>query len=114
MIKKKNELKSESKCIREGKGQAKLEHIIEGEEFCGKGRLFAKMTIAPGNSVGYHKHVGDCEAYYILEGEGVLVENGEEKVIKKGEVTYCKEGDSHSIENASDKDLVFIALVLNA
>ena len=64
-----------------------------------------------GSSIGYHKHEGNCEIIYIVEGEGkVLYDDGEEQV-KAGFCHYCPEGHSHSLINNSDKDLLFYATV---
>ena len=91
-----------------------MEHLLEvgKDEFNGKGRLFAKNTLKPGWSVGYHKHEGDAEAYYILKGEAILDDNGEKVALKAGDLAYTPNGSSHSIENVGDTDLEFIALIL--
>lgn len=67
--------------------------------------------LEPGSSIGYHKHEGNCEMIFILEGEGkVLYDDGEEAV-KPGVCHYCPEGHSHSLINNGTKDLVFYAIV---
>ena len=64
-----------------------------------------------GASIGYHKHEGNCEMIFILEGEGkVLYDDGEEEV-KPGFCHYCPEGHSHSLINNGTQDLVFYAIV---
>lgn len=67
--------------------------------------------LEPGNTIGYHKHETNSEIIYILEGNGkCIVENGEEK-LSAGDCHYCKKGESHSLVNDSDKDLIFFAVV---
>ncbi|NLT94198.1 MAG: cupin domain-containing protein [Clostridia bacterium] len=115
MIRKAGEFKREVvQGLRGGNGPIEMEHLLEVDknEFNGKGRLFARMTIKPGSSVGYHKHEGDAEAYYILKGEGLLNDNGTKTVIKAGDLAYTPSGSSHSIENTGDTDLELIALIL--
>lgn len=64
-----------------------------------------------GSSIGYHKHEGNCEMIFIVEGCGkVLFDDGEESV-KAGMVHYCPEGHSHSLINYGSEDLVFYAVV---
>ena len=42
-----------------GKGTAYVHHIISKEEFLGHGRMYAKVVLPPGASVGWHQHVHD-------------------------------------------------------
>nr|MBQ6739973.1 hypothetical protein [Synergistaceae bacterium] len=53
-----------------GKGVARVHHIVSLEELLGHGRLYARVILPPGASVGWHQHVRDTEPYYILSGEG--------------------------------------------
>ena len=70
-----------------------------------------KGKLEPGSSIGYHKHEGNCEMIFILEGTGkVLYDDGEEEV-KADSVHYCPEGHSHSLINNGSEDLVFAAVV---
>ena len=95
-----------------GKGKVKNKALLNLEEFRGKGRLFAHNVIPPGASIGFHKHEGDFETYYILHGEGVINDNGELKPVKTGDVVYTSSGESHGLENTGLQDLEVIALVL--
>jgi len=64
-----------------------------------------------GASIGYHKHEGDCEMIFILEGEGKILFDDTESVVKPGMCLYCPEGHSHSLINNGTEDLVFYAVV---
>jgi len=115
MIKKASELKKEVvQGLKGGKGELELVHLLEVDknEFNGKGRLFAKNTLKPGASIGFHKHEGDAEAYYILSGTATVNDNGIMKEVKAGDLVYTPHGESHSMENTGDTDLEFIALIL--
>lgn len=68
-------------------------------------------TIKPGSqSSQRHWHQNEDEFVYVLEGEVVLIEDGGEVVLKKGEAAGWKAGapNGHTIANRSDRD----ALVL--
>ena len=67
--------------------------------------------LEPGSSIGYHKHEGNCEMIFILEGEGKVLFDDKEFPVKPGEVLYCPEGHSHSLINNGTEDLVFYAVV---
>jgi len=86
--------------------------LLTGDEFHGKGRVFAVNTLKPGHSIGVHTHKGDFEIYYILKGEGIYHDNGADVRVKAGDVTYTWDGQSHGIINDGAEDLEMIALVL--
>jgi len=113
MIRKANEMRVDTKNDwLGGKGDVGLVHIMEREEFLGKGRLFALNILKPGSSIGMHTHKGEMEAYYVVKGEGLFEEKGEKKPIKAGDLGYIGVGQSHAIENTGNTDLEFIALIL--
>lgn len=90
----------------------------------GKGDFFIKSvkddlnnimcdTLAPGASVGYHKHVVDSEIMLILKGQGQVKYDNEIIPIKAGQCHYCPKGHSHSLINSSDGEMIFFAVVCN-
>ena len=113
MIRKAENQKVEHKCIRGGKGEVEMHLIAESvDELYGKGRLFNRMTIAPGNSIGQHMHEGDNEIFYFLSGTGTYFDNGTYVEVGPGDVTVCNDGETHGVENTGDVPLEFIALIL--
>lgn len=95
-----------------GLGDVEIKRFLKPEEFHGKGRLFGKITLKPGSSIGLHQHMGDCETFYILSGNGTYNDNGTMVSIKPGQVLYVDNGESHSIENTGGKNLELIAMIL--
>ncbi|QSX07398.1 cupin domain-containing protein [Sedimentibacter sp. zth1] len=75
---------------------------------------FGIITLKKGSSTGYHKHDGEFEAMYILEGEGIHNDNGTTYRVSAGDMTITEDGESHSLENVGETDLKFIALVLKS
>lgn len=71
----------------------------------------SRFELPSGSSIGYHKHEGNCEMIFILEGEGKVLFDDKEFSVKPGEVLYCPEGHSHSLINNGTEDLVFYAVV---
>ena len=100
------------KNCRGGKGQVIMDNILPKEAMGEKCRVYAKITIAPGDSFGYHVHEGESESYYILSGEGTYDDNGTKRTVRAGDVTLTKSGEGHGIENTGSEDLVYMALVL--
>ena len=113
MIRKAANQKVEHKCIRNGIGETEMHLISESvDELYGKGRLFNRMIIQPGNSIGEHKHEGDNEIFYFLSGTGTYNDNGTIVEVGPGDVTVCNDGELHGLKNTGDVPLEFIALIL--
>ena len=98
-----------------GVGRMKLENILGPEEMKDKCSLFARVTLHPGDVLGYHEHHGNSEAYFILEGEGVYDDNGVKRTVKAGDTTWTSDGSGHGLSNENGScDLVFVALIINS
>lgn len=95
-----------------GKGRIIIQPLLSDEELGGKCRLYAQATLPVGCSMGYHQHKGDGECYYILSGRGLYNDDGTTREVGAGDVTFCKDGHFHGIENIGDTDLVFMALII--
>ena len=98
--------------MRGGKGEVEMTHLLSRETMRNRARLFARMKLPPGSSVGLHRHDGEFEIYYILSGEGVFHDNGKDVPIKAGDVCFTDSGESHSIENTGDENLEFLAVII--
>ena len=76
----------------------------------GKNKMM-KGRLVPGASIGLHRHEGNCEMIYVLEGSGKMLYDGGEERPSGGAFLYCPEGHENSLINDGDRDLVFIAVV---
>ncbi len=63
------------------------------------------ITVPPGTVIGDHLHVGDEELYFIVSGTGIMVVDGEERVVGPGSAILTPSGSSHGIRNESIRDL---------
>jgi len=98
--------------LKGGRGTVRIVNILEKEEMNGLGRLFAVSIIPPGGSIGQHTHEGDFETYYILKGRARVNDNGTVSELGPGDMTQCRDGHFHSIENSGDVDLEYLAVIL--
>lgn len=115
MVKSSKEFKTEFReAMRGGEGTVKLTSFVNPEDLCDKGRLFGKITLEPGCSIGYHVHETDCELFYILKGTATYSDGGEIKTVTEGDVTITPAGTGHSISNDSDEVVELIALIVYA
>ncbi|WP_455542763.1 cupin domain-containing protein [Intestinibacter sp.] len=112
MIKRKDELTRVIGSIEGGKGEITRELLIEGEELQNKAKVFAKLIVPVGASVGLHEHTQDYEVYYILSGKGKVLDGDEIVEVSQGDVVYAID-TKHYIENIGDEDLVFLAVIIN-
>ena len=113
MIIRKSQIRTDELNLKDGKGLVKREFIVESNDLRGKAKLFSKITIPAGNSIGMHDHVADFEIYYILRGKGRVLDNGEFVEVSEGDAIYTADGNKHYIENIGNEDLEFIAVVIN-
>ena len=101
--------------MRDGDGTVKLTSFIEGPaELNDKGRLFSKITLEPGCSIGFHIHDKDAELFYFVRGTGEYNDNGEIVTVKAGDVAICPTGTCHGIANTGDENLELVAVIVYA
>ncbi len=113
MIKRANEMITEIKHqMRGGNGSVELTHIFRQDELTGKARLFAKVTLNKGCSIGLHNHDAEEEIYYIIQGRAVVNDNGNITEVSAGDAVLTGNGGSHCIENKEDEPVVMIAVIL--
>ena len=76
----------------------------------GKNKIL-KLWLLPGASIGMHTHVTSSEIIYILEGKGKMLTKDGEEILNAGDCHYLPKGESHSLLNIGDSDLVIFAVV---
>lgn len=97
--------------MRGGKGTVIIEHL-ERELLPAGGRLFAKLTLAPGCSIGEHTHEGEAEMFYFAHGQGIVTDDGASIPVAAGDTMTTMPGHAHSVENTGDTNLVIIAAIM--
>ena len=95
-----------------GQGQVILDYILSDKEMHENCTMYARVTIEPGSSLGYHEHHGESETYFILSGEGEYDDNGTKRIVKPGDVTYTPNGFGHGLVPVGDAPVVFMALII--
>lgn len=101
--------------MRDGDGTVEVTNLIEGSsELNDKGRLFAKITLRPGCSIGYHVHDKDAELFYILKGTAEYNDGGTVRTVTAGDVTICPTGTGHGIANRTDEIVELAAVIVYA
>ena len=98
--------------MRGGTGKVKIEHFLTKAEMYDKGRLFAKITITPGSSIGPHIHEGEMESFHIISGAARIIDDGTEVIANVGDTILTPSGFGHSVECYGDITLEMIALII--
>ena len=96
-----------------GVGEICVRSLLNGpEEMYQAGRVFGHTTVYPGSAIGYHVHENESETYYILSGRAKVNDNGVERIVTAGDVTFTGTGEGHSIEALGNEPVEMIALIL--
>ena len=113
MVIKSEDMKTNSRQnVRGGNGTVDFLHIVPEGFLPDKSRLFSVMILEKGCSVGRHDHTAETEVYYVVEGEGVLNDNGTERTFRKGDCNVCGGGAFHSVANEKDEPLKIVAVII--
>ena len=116
MVRREDECKKDYReKMRDGNGTVEITNFITGpEELCGKGRLFSRIVLKSGTSIGYHVHEKDSELFYFLKGRAKYNDNGEVVDVCAGDVAICPAGSGHGVENAGEETVEMIAVIVYA
>jgi len=69
-----------------------------------------EIVLPPNSSIGFHKHEGDEELYYIVSGNGVMTVDHEKQLVCPGDAILTKSGSSHGLKNTGGNDLKFFVV----
>lgn len=66
------------------------------------------VLLKPGENLGGHYHREVEETFYVLDGLGTLIVNGEEIPAQVGDAFRLEPGDRHDVRNDSDRPLKMV------
>lgn len=97
----------------DGEGAIEMRHIVEAEHHKNLHlKTMARITVRPGDAVGYHTHEGVTEIVYILEGRALYFD-GAERILEPGDAAIVAEKDGQSIRCADDQPMTYMAVILH-
>jgi mannose-6-phosphate isomerase-like protein (cupin superfamily) len=70
----------------------------------------AHAVVKPGKTTYFHK-LKTSEAYYILQGKGLMYIDSETSEVKEGNAVYIPPNTKQKIKNIGTNDLIFICIV---
>ena len=90
--------------MRDGDGTVQITNLIDSNaELNDKGRMFGKITLNPGCSIGHHVHEGESELFYIIRGTAEYYDNGTLRTVHAGDVTICGPGQEHGTATRTEE-----------
>lgn len=98
--------------MRGGKGSVRIEHFWSKGEMKGKTRLFAKLTLEPGSSIGFHEHGGEEEIFVVLRGAARMLDGDEAVVLQPGDTILTGDGAGHAVESVGSEPLEMVAVIV--
>jgi mannose-6-phosphate isomerase-like protein (cupin superfamily) len=98
--------------MRGGTGSVEILHVFRQDELGGAARLFARLRLPPGSSIGYHVHDAEEEVFYILSGRGVVTEGGVAADVGPGDAVLTGGGAGHALAAAGSEPLELMAVIL--
>ena len=75
-------------------------------------RLFSRIELAPGCSIGYHVHENETELFYFVSGSGRACDDGNWREISAGDAMATPSGHGHAVENTGSEPLVLVAAIV--
>lgn len=79
-------------------------YVLEDEEHY----KLKRIVVNPGHRLSYQYHHHRQEFWTIVEGEAVVILDGQEHTLKYGESIFIPQGARHRIENRSSEVVVFV------
>jgi mannose-6-phosphate isomerase-like protein (cupin superfamily) len=111
VVRKKQQLLQQRDNMRNGEGTIDIHHILSAEDLPKNSRLFARIVIRPGCSIGEHAHKEEAELFYVLSGMGMAADGDQKREIGTGDTLVTANG-SHAIKNVGSEDLELLAVII--
>jgi len=113
MITKSSDLQTERReNMRGGAGTVQIAHAAAKGALPPGLRLHAKLTLPPGAGIGEHAHENETELFYVLQGQGEMLDGGVWAPLFPGDATSTGGGQSHALRNTGEADFVVMATIV--
>lgn len=78
-----------------------------------KNLILSSTDLKPGKQTGGHRHVGQEEIYFFIDGKGQMILDGDtyrQFAVKAGDVVLIKDGEFHQVKNTGETNLYFVCV----
>jgi mannose-6-phosphate isomerase len=76
----------------------------------GEGYKVKRIEVLPGKRLSYQKHAQRAEHWMVVQGRAKVTLDGNEILLKTGEVVDIPVGAAHRIENPGEVKMIFIEI----
>ena len=76
----------------------------------GNGYKVKRIEVFPGKRLSYQRHARRAEHWMVVRGMGIVVLDGREIRVARGETADIPSGAAHRIENPGEEALIFIEI----
>ena len=84
-------------------------YLLVSQKTCGAQKLAITLVeMDPGGFQHLHAHEPE-QMYFILEGEGLMTVDGENKVVQSGDCIYFPSGAEHGLKNNGESVLRYLS-----
>jgi mannose-6-phosphate isomerase-like protein (cupin superfamily) len=97
--------------MRGGEGNVHFTYLVPNDTEK-NARMMAELSLAPGSSIGCHRHDHETEYFIFTSGTGLVEDNGEDHPVQAGDILITGDGGSHSVRNTGSVPLVFYAIIV--
>jgi len=113
MIRKPSECSKEvRKNARGGDGEVTFAAIWKpGEEMKSHTRMYSKLILEPGCSIGPHTHENEEELFFVLKGTAETIDSGKPCVLHAGDSSLTRGGETHCLKNIGEDTLEVLAVI---
>lgn len=96
------------------KDSSEIREILAPRNSSIKWQSLAEARLLPGRSTEEHYHIQTEEIYYILNGRGKMIVDGEDRDVKKYDGIAIPPRARHKITNTGIEDLIFLCCCVPA
>jgi mannose-6-phosphate isomerase-like protein (cupin superfamily) len=96
-----------------GKGSINFREVFRESDFKSSLQYLHETSVMPNSTIGYHKHSGDEEIYFIVEGSGIMTVDGQRRKVSSGDAIITHSGSSHGLSNNSNRELKILVFDCN-
>ncbi len=93
-----------------GTGKVDLYEIWSSSEFESNVDFIDRVVVAPGSTIGFHKHGENEEMYIVLEGRGLMKIEDREVAVTKGDMILNSAGGRHGLVNNSRENIDILVI----
>ena len=114
MIRKPEEFTKEiRKNARGGNGEVTFAAIWKpNSEMKSHTRMYTKLILEPGCSIGKHVHENEEEVFYVIQGVATYDDDGTIVKMYPGDGCICRNGQEHSIANREESGTLTVVAVI--